>query len=243
MLPENVPLAVWLNTWRFWRGYHRYEVEGFEHLESGRASLIVGYHGRPLAVDMCILGVEAYERLGYLPHGIIHGYFGLNPALKWFIDGLGFVTGDDGSLQAAVDRGEHIVTVPGGVREGCRSWRERYRVNWGRRVGYLRLALKYDLPIVPVACVGADDTYIGLNDGYTWANRLKIPYRLPAWIGVGPLGLWPLSPPFPARFRQIIGAPIDLKTFGPVDLNDREALLPMHERVTSTIQSMLDENR
>ncbi len=237
---EVLPLKLWLNAWRFWRRYHRYEVQGLENLQTGRAGLIVGYHGRPLALDMCILGVEVYERMGYLPHGIIHGYFEQNPALKWLIDGLQFVTGDSQALRDVIARGEHIVTVPGGTREGCRSFRHRYEVDWGKRTGYIRLALKYDLPIIPVACSGVDDTYIGLNDGYAWGKRLNVPYRLPAWVGLGPLGLWPFSPPFPVKMRQVIGEPIDLTADGPVDPTDRAALLALHQKVTGKVQALLE---
>lgn len=240
---DEMPLKIWLAIWRFYRRYHRYEVEGLEKLDMGRSGLIVGYHGRPLSLDTCMLGVAVYEQRGYLPHGIIHGAFDHNPTLKWLIDGLQFVTGDGPALHQAIARHEHIITAPGGTREGCRSFRHRYEVHWGRRRGYLRLALKYDLPIIPVACDGADDTYIGLNDGHAWGKRLKVPYRLPAWLGLGPLGLWPLSPPFPVKLRQRIGDPIDLQADGPVDPRDAEALDALHERVTSAVQGIMDDLR
>ena len=52
--------------------YHRYSVEGLETLVDAPASLIVGYHGRPIAWDMCMLTVALYDRLGYLPHAIFN---------------------------------------------------------------------------------------------------------------------------------------------------------------------------
>jgi len=104
----------------------------------------------------------------------------------------------------------------------------------------VRLALKYDMPIIPVGATGVDDTYIGLNDGYAWGKRLRVPARLPFWLGVGPLGLWPLSPPFPVKIRQRIGAPIDLQDGGPIDPTDREALLDCQRRVKSAVQDLID---
>lgn len=144
----GVPLALWLGYWRFWQYYHRYTVEGLEHLDGGPA-LIVGYHARPLAYDMCMLTVAIYDRLGYLPHGFVHRGTKLIGALRWFTEGLGFVTDDGDGLAAAITRGEHLVTTPGGGDEGCRDFRQRYVVNWGAHTGYLRLALKYRLPIIP----------------------------------------------------------------------------------------------
>lgn len=231
----NPARAAWLGYWRLMRRWHRYEVSGLEHLTTGRAALIVGYHGRPIAHDLCMLTVEVHDRLGYLPHGIIHSAFDTRPRLKQAIDDLGFVTGDGPELGAAVARGEHIVVAPGGTREGCRDHRDRYRVAFGRRTGYLRLAARYGLPIVPVAASGVDDAYIGLNDGYALGKRLGAKGNLPIWFGIGPLGLWPLSPPFPTKIRQRIGAPI-----APPSNEQKSTLEDTHAVVTGAVQRLLD---
>ena len=233
----NVPLGAYLAAWRFYRRYFRYSVEGFEHLTGGGSALIVGYHGRPVAYDLCILLVEVYERLGYFPHGVVHAAAQEVRGLRWLSDGLGFVSGDGEAMARAVARGEHVVVLPGGTREGCRSFRSRYQVDWGRRMGYLRLALKYGLPVVPVAARGVDDAYLGLNDGHAWGKRLNMPARLPAWLGLGPLGPWPLSPPFPVRIKQRVGVPIHLPP--ELDPRDDAAMAHWHGRVTEAVQALL----
>lgn len=239
----GAPLASWLAVFRALRAWHRYEAVGLETLLAPGAKLIVGYHGRPLAFDQCMLTVELYERLGYLPHGIIHGAFEHNRVLRWWIHGLGFVTGDDGSLAEAVARGEHILVQPGGTREGCRSFRHRYQTDWGERTGYLRMAIKYRLPIVPVAGNGVDDAYVGLNDGHALGKRLGAPAQLPVWLGVGATGLWPFSLPFPVKMTQYVGTPFTRHLEGPVDPGDRAALRQLHHEVRGTVQALLDRAR
>lgn len=240
MRDANIPLAAWLTYWGAIRRYHRYRVEGLERLEGRRAMLLVGYHGRPIAYDLCMLSVSFYERFGYLPHGIAHRAVDTNRLMRWVCDGLGFVSGDGAVIAAAVARGEHIVVQPGGVREGCRSFRHAYEVDWGRRTGFIRLALRYDLPVVPIAAHGIDAGYIGLNDGYRWGKRLHMPAGLPLWIGIGVAGLWPVSPPFPVRITQYIGEPIDLCDAGPLDPEDPEALRAAQQRVACAVQGILD---
>jgi hypothetical protein len=163
--------------------------------------------------------------------------------LRWLTRSLGAVTGDDRGLAAVVARGEHVVVTPGGTREGCRSFRDRYRVAWGESVGYLRLALKYRLPIVPVAAAGADDTYFALTDGPALGRRLGLPrdWQWLPWLGIGPLGPFPLSPPFPVRLRQLVGDPIHVA--GAASPDDRDALLALHRRVTAAVQALLDRAR
>jgi hypothetical protein len=138
-----------------------------------------------------------------------------------------------------VAQGEHLLVQPGGTREGCRSFRQRYEVDWGDRVGYLRLALRHRLPIIPIAASGVDDGYIGLNDGYWLGKQVGMPGDLPLWFGIGIVGLWPLSPPFPVKIRQIIGEPIEAQ---PIDPDDREAILALHRRVAGAVQTLLDRS-
>lgn len=240
---HGIPLATWLTTFRLLRAWHRYEVKGLERLLQPGAKLIVAYHGRPLAFDQCMLTVTLYERLGYLPHGIIHGYFGHNPLLRWVIDGLGFVTGDGQGVAEAVERGEHILVQPGGTREGCRSFRHRYQVDWGERLGYLRLAIKYALPIVPVAGEGVDDAFLGLNDGYALGRRLGVPFGLPVWLGIGATGVWPCSLPLPVKMTQWVGAPIERHLNGRIDPGDRASLVRLHQEVRDAVQALMDGAR
>ena len=235
----------WVSYWRFWQRYHRYTVEGMEHLDGPRAAMIVGYHARGIAMDMCMLTAAIHERYGYLPHGFVHRSVESVPPIKWFTDALGFFTGDSPELAAAVVRGEHLITTPGGGQEGLRHFRERYKVCWGDAVGYVRLAVKYRLRIVPVGCGGADDLYIGLNDAEATGRRLRVPMRwgFAFWLGIGPLGTYPFSPPYPVRLAQVIGPPIDPFADGDVSPDDDEGLLRIHRRVVAAVQQILDRVR
>ena len=242
--PQSLPLRAWLGLFGAMRAYHRYDIEGLDRiLGLPGPALLVGYHGRPIAYDLCMLGVTLYERLGYLPHGIVHGAVDRQPLMKWVADGLGFITGDGPGMDAIVRRGEHVCVQPGGTREGCRSFRHRYQVDWGDRVGYLAMALRHGLPIVPIAASGVDDGYIGLNDGYALGKRLGAPGRLPLWLGIGLFGPFPFSPPLPVKITQRIGEPIDLEAEGPVDRGDRAALLRLHVKVKGAVQALLDAGR
>ena len=227
---------AWLGYWNTMRRYHRYEAVGLAHLEGCRPALVVGYHGRPIAHDLCMLQALLAERDGRFPRAIMHRAARSVPVFRHVVDGMSFLLDDGPSMAEAIAKGDHIIVTPGGTREGCRSVRHRHRVNWGRRLGYLRLAARYGLPIIPAAAHGVDDTYVGLNNGYAWGKRLRAPGGLPVWIGLGPLGLWPASPPFPVRITTFLGAPIRLA----VDPDDHDGLVAAHRRVTAAVQRLLD---
>jgi 1-acyl-sn-glycerol-3-phosphate acyltransferase len=240
---KRLHAAMFLAYWRTLARYHRYEVQGLERLDHLGAALLVAYHGRPVAFDVFMLAVAMYDRYGSLPHAVFHDSFSRHPWLKWWLEGLGCVTGDDARLADVVREGGKIIVLPGGSREGGRSFRHRYRVDWGNHMGYLRLAARYRLPIVPVAAAGVDDAFLGLVDGVKLGRTVGMPARIPLWIGLGPTGLWPFSLPFPVKFRQIVGAPLTAAAEGKLDSMDKETLARYHAKVVETVQSLLDRVR
>ncbi|MCB9526543.1 MAG: acyltransferase [Myxococcales bacterium] len=236
-------VAAWTAAFAGLRRWHRYQVHGLDTLLGAEPFLVVGYHGRPIAHDLILLQEAIHARKGYRPHAIVHRTLYEHPLSAPLFQGLGMLPGDGPELDAAVARGEHIIVTPGGTREGLRSVRHRHRVCWGQRVGYLRLALRLGLRIVPVAAHGTDHAFLGLNDGEATARRLRLPPGYPAWLGLGLGGVWPLALPFPARFRQIVGAPIDPAAGGLTAAADRQALLPLHAQVMAAVQALLDGAR
>jgi 1-acyl-sn-glycerol-3-phosphate acyltransferase len=232
MASRALPLA----TFRFWMQYFRFETEGFEMLATTESSLIVGYHGGPWTFDLWMLAARMYDELGYFPRASWHPIWWRFPALRGAVVDLGGLPGPptDADVIGIKSRGEHLVVAPGGTREALRPFWRNYRVDFGGRRGYLRLALAHDLPILPVVSSGLDETFLGLNDGHALSKRLFGGQEIPAWLGLGLGGIWPLALPFPVKIRQRIGPPIHLGD---------ESLDTAHARVTSTLQSMLDELR
>lgn len=232
--------GAFFGYWNLMRRYHRFEVRHLERLDAVRPALIVGYHGRASAHDLLMLLALQASR-GRMPRPIFHVTTARLPIVRWLVEDGGFLVGDEVEIARAVAAGDQILVAPGGTREACRPHSTRYQVDWGDRTGYLRLAVRHRLPIIPTAASGVDDTYIGLNDGYRWGKKLRVPGQLPAWLALGPLGPWPLSPPFPVKIVQHVGEPIDPTEDGPRDEGDREGMLRLHRRVTAAVQGLLDE--
>ncbi|KIG15298.1 hypothetical protein DB30_05725 [Enhygromyxa salina] len=244
--PSAPAMAHWLATMAAWRRWFTYTVEGMEHLRTHECKFVVGYHGRPLAWDLFLLGAEIHREQGYLPLALVHRNFMNWPYLRWLTEGLVWSTGKGPILDQAIANGRHVILAPGGVQEGLRPGWVRYQVDWPG-LGYLRLAISRGIAVVPVAASGVDDAFFGLNDNARAKRRLgiKSPDRA-VWAGLGPLGMWPSSPPFPVRVHQIIGAPV-VPVIPKQDrsalLNDHDELQALHERVQARVQELLDRAR
>jgi hypothetical protein len=63
------------------------------------------------------------------------------------------------------------------------------------------------------------------------------------WLGIGPVGLYPFSPPFPVRLRQFIGKPIDPWQGRRNQRVSHAKVERIHARVVAAVQHLLDENR
>ena len=225
-----------LPTVKLWRRYFRFETEGFDVLRDTETSLIVGYHGGPWTFDLWLLGDRMHDELGYFPRAVWH-------RLWWTIPGLQQVVEELGGLRGAPTAEEMDDLKARGLLEdgGTTQAQDLHRVDLGDRRGYLRLALDYDLPIIPVVATGLEATFVGLNDGYRTSLRVFGRGDLPAWLAFGVGGIWPLALPFPAKIRQRIGEPIRL---GSLPARNGDDLLELaHEHVATTLQSMLDDLR
>lgn len=233
-LSDDPIVRAWLRTVEYLRQYHRYEVEGLDNLDSDQSLLVVGYHGRAVAIDMVMLGATMFERFGKPPRPILHQ--NIPSVLR---DRLGWISGDGPGVAEAVELGQHILTTPGGAREAARGYASRYRVDWGSRTGYLRLALRYGLPIVPVGASGVDDTYLAPADGYALGKKLGMPRGMPFWPALGALGFFPFSLPFPVQVRQVVGRAIDLTGLR----DDARDLAEAHRSIMADVQSLVDRAR
>lgn len=226
---------------RFLRHYHRFSVAGLEHVLSDGPKLLVGYHGRGLPMDLGMISYEVYARQGYVPHALMHRRLWDIPIVRDMVDGWGAIPGDVPRLDEAIARGESFLVTPGGTREAARRFDVRYQVAFGRRRGYLKFALKYKLPVVPVASWGVDERYIGLNDGHALGKRLGLPADLPIWFGLGIGGFYPFALPWPARVHSVIGPPIDLHTATALEPDTPQFLEELNGIVTERIQDLMEQ--
>lgn len=133
-------------------------LAGLEHVPREGGALIVGNHGT-FGLDAFILGAFLSRELGRLPTWLAERHLWTIPLLPRV---LAYVRAIEGEPEAAVRHlaaGELVVVYPGGIHDSYKSWRDRHRLKWGTRSGFARVAMRAEVPIVPVAACGIDDAY------------------------------------------------------------------------------------
>jgi 1-acyl-sn-glycerol-3-phosphate acyltransferase len=237
-----LPAVRAANAW-----YLRLRCDGLEHLDrvAGEPVLFVGNHnGGMTGPDVaCTLGT-LWDAFGaeHPLYALAHDYVmrQVTPFGR-LIQRYGALRACPENAARALAAGAKVLVYPGGDIEAFRASRRRDEIVLGERTGFVRVAQRAGVAVVPVVAHGAHRSAWILDDG-EWlvraldlgrrarANRFPLALALPWGIAVGP---W--VPYFPLPFR------IRLRVLPPMRFSAREDPRRGREAVRARMQSALDE--
>lgn len=232
--------------WLFSTVYFRAEVTGFERVPEEGPVLFVGNHsGGNMTPDSMVfmLGFNTYFGVERPIYALAHSLVTSWPIVGHLAKKWGIITAGPNAASAALKTGASVLVYPGGDVDTHRPWTARHEIRFDGRRGFLRLAKKAGVPIVPVVSVGGQDTYLPLTDGRAAAKLLRLD-RL-ARLKVLPVSLalpWGLNVgdflghiPLPAKIRMEVLEPIDVnERFG-----DRADSKEAYDYVVARMQESL----
>lgn len=236
----------------FWNPFMDYwfrmEVEGWENLPEAPVLLIGIHSGGPFPWDAWTVGVQWWRHFGRTRplHGTAHDALMATPVVGSYFRRMGCLPARADSMTAALAAGRDVALWPGGERDSYRSWSQRDEAILAGRTGFIKLAIRSGVPIVPIATVGGPDAMPVLATGRRLAKafqldkvaRLKMfPIALQAPWGVSP-ALLP-EVPFPTKIRTAFGPPIEIDS-DPERAEDDDYIQDRYEAVRDAIQSGMD---
>jgi len=119
------------------------------------------------------------------------------PFVSTFFARVGVVSGTRGNVRALLERGELLMIFPEGTPGIGKAFAQRYQLqNW--RVGHAELAIRHQVPIVPVGIVGAEEQM---------PQIARLPIKL---FGAPYFPITATLVPLPVRYRIYYGEPIDV---------------------------------
>ncbi|MCA1831959.1 MAG: 1-acyl-sn-glycerol-3-phosphate acyltransferase [Actinomycetota bacterium] len=139
-----------------------------------------------------------------------------------------------------LDGGEAVAVFPEGFKGIGKPFRERYRLQRFGRGGFVEVALRAQVPIIPVAIVGAEEIFPMIANLKPLARLFGFPYFpvTPTFPFLGPLGMIPL----PSKWVIEYGEPISTADFGSDGSIDPMLVFNLTDQVRDTIQQMLYRN-
>jgi 1-acyl-sn-glycerol-3-phosphate acyltransferase len=186
---------------------------GLENVPENGPFLLVGNHQLLAIQDLPTLVRELERRRGIRVRGMADHFHFTVPLWRGLVERWGAVPGTRENCMALLEAGEAVLVFPGGAREVYKRRGEEYRLLWGERMGFARMAIQARCPIVPFAGIGGEDQFRVLLDV---DSKAALPVRalvrrLAGRDDVGTLlvrGSGPVGLPGTGRLYFHFGAPI-----------------------------------
>lgn len=227
-----------------YRRYWRVHTEGLEHIPSAGAALIIGNHsgGIPLDAAMIAAAVDIEHPEHRVVRFLYDRFVASLPLMGEFYSRLGAAVASFDNAQRLLQMGALVGIFPEGVEGVAKGIWRRYELQ-PFHSGFVRLSILLRVPIIPVAVVGAEETYPVIGK---WEHLgplkqlLNVPYvpltPLFPWFGL--LGAIPL----PTKWHIRFGAPIQFYTNARLRRPSHgPTVRKLAERVRREVQGMVHE--
>jgi 1-acyl-sn-glycerol-3-phosphate acyltransferase len=177
------------------------KVDGIEHIPRQGPAMLVANHTFGYDTVFPLAAIE--QQTGRPVWALGDHLWWRIPVIRRVAACVGVVDGTPESVDRLLADNALVLVLPGGMREAVKPRELRYQLLWGRRYGFVRAAIRNRAPLIPLACVGADDLFDFVGNAYTrgarWLGGRNLPVPLPARV---------LPIPHFSPLRFIIGEPI-----------------------------------
>ena len=246
-----MPILEWLYYY-----YFRVETSGWENIPTDEKVLFVGSHnGGWAAPDMLMMIYDGFRRFGmeYPIYGLMHPKaWQVSPEFASMVAKVGAVVAHPKMAKAAFDKGASVLVYPGGIQDIFRLHSQRHQIHFAGRKGFIKLALRENVPIIPLISTGAHDTLFIFADIYNLMQQLHL-WGMPWLLGIDPevfplylglpwgLGIGPFpNIPFPIKIHTRVCPPIVFEKYGFDAARDRAYVDSCYDMVVSKMQWELD---
>src|SRR5690349_8031935 len=228
--------------------WFRMEFDGWENLPDPPV-LLVGIHsGAPFVWDAWTVGMQWWRRFGpERPlHGTAHDALMAIPGIGRYFRAMGVLPAAPDAIATALAEGRDVALWPGGEVDSLRPWTERDRAILAGRKGFVKMAIRAGVPIVPIATVGGADAMPVLIRGDRLSRMLRLDKLLRLKVFPVAISLpWGIAPaalpqfPLPAKIRTRFMPPVELD-HDPERAEDEEYVDAKYREVQDSIQRGMD---
>jgi 1-acyl-sn-glycerol-3-phosphate acyltransferase len=236
-LTENVFLPL---LRPMYRRYWRIDTIGVGNIPAEGPALLVCNHSGTVPWDALMVKLGVFDERGRHLRLLAADLALSVPFVGEIARKGGSTLACDEDAQRLLRAGELVAVMPEGFKGIGKPFSERYRLQRFGRGGFVEVALRSGVPIVPVAVVGAEEIYPLIGNVKPLARLFGFPYFpvTPTFPWLGAFGAVPL----PSKWVIEFGEPIDTLAYGADAGNDPMLVFNLTDQVRDTIQQMLYRN-
>jgi 1-acyl-sn-glycerol-3-phosphate acyltransferase len=222
--------------------WHRVEWEGFEHIPAAGGALLVSNHAGAIPSDAPAIMHGIETQLGRPVYGLADELFKQLPVVGTLWSRVGGVLAHpDNAYRLLREQQQLALVFPEGTKGTGKSYTERYQLRRFGRGGFVQIAMRAGVPIIPIAVVGAEEAMPILWKSPQLARVLGLPYlpltaNMVAFSPLGPLGAL-LALPAKIKIRVLEPVRFDVEPDQP--RYPRSRIMEASEQIRQQIQEAL----
>ena len=231
-----------------YRHWFRAEWEGLEKVPAQGGALLVANHAGAIPSDAPAIMHGIETELGRTVYGMADNLFKGMPVVGtlWARAG-GVPAHPDNAYRLLREQGQLALVFPEGSKGPGKTYPERYRLRRFGRGGFVEIAMRAGVPIVPIVVIGAEESMPIVWKSPALAKLLKLPY-FPVTANMMLFGpLLGLLAYFPAKFRLRVLDPVHFDVPPDQERYSKSRVMDSAEAIRldmqETIWEMLRERR
>ena len=224
-----------------YRRWFRAEWEGLEKIPADGGALIVSNHAAAIPSDAPVIMHGIETELKRPVYGLADHLFKSMPVVgtMWARTG-GVVAHPDNAYRLLREQKQLVCVFPEGNKGPAKHYSERYQLRRFGRGGFVEIAMRAGVPVVPIAVVGAEESMPILYNFTAGAKLLGIPYFpiTANMLLLGPLGVLGY---FPSKFKLKVLDPVHFDVAPDQPRYSKSRVMDEAETIRQQIQDALYE--
>jgi 1-acyl-sn-glycerol-3-phosphate acyltransferase len=222
--------------YKYW---FRVEWEHFDRLPKEGGALLVSNHAGAIPSDAPAIMHGIETDLGRPVYGLAEYLFRALPVAGTLWSRIGGVPAHpDNAYRLLHDEQQLALVFPEGTKGTGKHYSNRYQLRRFGRGGFVEIAMRSGVPVIPIAVVGAEESMPILFKSTRLAKLMNIPY-FPVtanMLALGPLGLVGY---FPAKFKIRVLPPVYFDVPPNQERYSRSRVMEESERIRKLVQEAL----
>ena len=188
--------------------WFRVEWEGLEKIPTDGGALLVANHAGAIPSDAPVIMHGIEKELERPVYGLADYFFRTVPVVGTLWARAGGVSARPANAYRLLKEQQQLALVfPEGTKGPSKSFTDRYQLRRFGRGGFVEIAMRAGVPIIPIAVIGSEEAMPVVWRLPTVAKALGLPYFpiTANLLTMGPLGI---VMPFPAKFKLRVLDPV-----------------------------------